>query len=367
MEKVFVRTGCGVDMSKKSFHACFGAQEASGRFVVRGSKKFDNSPSGIKGFLAWLGKQRAKLSGSPGHEHFQLVMETTGVYHEPLLFAVYESGLKVCLELAKRVKIYLRSIGQESKTDKLDASGICRMSCEREIRGWKPLTPSIYKLRSAIRHRKSLIISRNRFTNQLHALDHSQFACGATKSSLAQLIKELNTELGKAEARIAELYEADAELVRRLSPIEESLKGVGIMTLLTIVAETNGFDNITSRKQLASYAGYDILNDDSGDRAKRGRMSKQGNARIRGAMYMSAVCVVRMKDGPLYEFYSRVVERNPRIRKIANVALQRKLLLLVYTLFKSGEKFDPKRYLKKDEGKENSPEHCPELHEIEAA
>jgi len=367
MKRVFVRTGCGLDISKNDFHACFGGQDTEGNFVIRARKKFKNQPSGINAYLAWLDKQRSKLSGQ-GELPFQAVMETTGVYHENLLFAAYEAGLPVCLELAKKVKRYLHSIGQESKTDKLDAAGICQMSCERRCKRWEPFSPNIYSLRTALRHRKSLIKAKTRFSNQLHAMRHSRVADKEVKASVERLLKQTEKEIKKAEQRIMELYQADNCLSSQLQPIVESIKGLGLFTALTVVAETNGFAQITSRKQLASYAGYDVLENSSGDVTKKGRMSKRGNARIRAAMYMSAVCVIRFKEGPLYDLFTRVRRRNPKVYKIANVAVQRKLLLLVYTLFKKGEAFDPLKYGKfENKHTDGSSEPSPELRETEPA
>jgi transposase len=367
MKREYIRMGCGLDISKSQFHACFGVYTASGKFVIRASKKFKNQPSDIKAFLAWVSKQRSKLS-KQGDLPFQLVMETTGVYHEHVLFAAYEAGLPVCLELAKKVKQYLHSLGQQSKTDKLDAAGICQLACERRCKRWKPLSPNIYSLRVALRHRKALLKSKNRFSNQLHAIKHSHTADKKVEASIRRLKKQIEKEIQTTEQRIMELYRADTYLYGRLEPIVESIKGLGLITALSVVAETNGFAQITSRKQLASYAGYDILENSSGEMSKKARISKKGNARIRSAMYMSAVCIIRTKQGPLYELFARVKKRNPKTYKIANVAVQRKLLLLIYTLFKKGEAFDHLKYGKIEEKHiDGSSELSPELHEIEPA
>jgi len=343
MKKKFIRLACGLDISKKSFHACFGGQNEQGDFIIQGQRKFSNTFKGIEAFLLWLEKYCLKFNKDK-EIPFQLLMETTGVYHEGILFATHEAGIKVCLELAKRVKLYLRSIGQESKTDKLDARGICRMACERKFRLWQPASKNIYRLRTALRQRKSLIKSRVRFSNQLHAQNYSQSSSKEVKASIERMIKQLKREIAKLEKHIVELYERDKRLHSRLNPIIESVLGLGLFTALTIVAETNAFSLVTSRKQLASYAGYDIIENSSGAVHRKTKISKQGNARIRSELYMAAAALIRSKKGPIYELYLRIRKRNPKIYKIANVAVQRKLLLLVYTLFKKQERFDLQKY-----------------------
>jgi len=366
MKRKWIRLACGLDIDKKNFHACFGGQNEQGDFIIQAQRKFSNTAGGISAFLTWMRKYCDKLN-PPGELPFQLLMETTGVYHEAVLFAAYEAGFNVCLELAKRVKLYLRSIGQESKTDKLDAKGICRMACERKFRSWKPLSKNIYKLRTALRHRKSLIKSKVQYSNRLHAANFSQTSSAKVKASIKRSIKHAEKEIAKIEKHIIELYEQDEVLYNQLNPIIESIDGLGVFTALTIIAETNAFALITSRKQLASYAGYDIVENSSGPIERKTKISKKGNVRIRSVLYMAALAVIRCKKGPLYQLYLRVRQRNPKIYKVANVAVQRKLLLLVFTLFKKQERFDPDKFIleKPNVVKIGSSEPSPELHEIE--
>ena len=72
------------------------------------------------------------------------------------------------------------------------------------------------------------------------------------------------------------------------------------------------------------------------------RISKKGNARIRSALYMPALSMIREKNQPLFSLYLRVVKRNPKIKKKAIVAVQRKLLILIFVLWKKNQPFDPK-------------------------
>jgi len=355
-----IRLGCGLDISKANFHTCVGLYTDEGRFVIKASRRFDNTSQGIKSYLAWLNKWHDKLNEDLDRP-FQVVMEVTGVYHEQVCHALYQAGFKVCVELANRVKKYLHSIGQTSKTDKLDARGICQMACERQLKSWQPFSQQILAIRALLRYRKSLLDQRNRLSNQLHAIEHSAFKELSLVRSLQGLIKRLTKEVEKIESKLKELYQQDEQLQQRLDPIIESLPGVGFITALTVVAETNGFAHITSAKQLASYSGYDIIENQSGNSSKPSRISKKGNVRIRQVMYMAAVSCIRTEKGSLYDFYQRIRQRNPKVYKIANVAVQRKLLLLIYTLFKNQTSYDPNYDQTKNKVAPN--QHL-ELHEI---
>ncbi|MBK6931929.1 MAG: IS110 family transposase [Saprospirales bacterium] len=110
---------------------------------------------------------------------------------------------------------------------------------------------------------------------------------------------------------------------------------------MTIISETNGFELIENKAQLVSYAGYDVVERQSGSSIKgKTRISKKGNAHIRRALHYPALSAARY-DPNLHALYQRVVERNPKAKMVALVAVQRKLLVLIYTLFKNNMEYDP--------------------------
>lgn len=363
MKRTITRLGCGVDISKDKFHVCYGALISDGSFVIKGSKFFANTAAGIKAFIAWVDKYCAKLD-SDGVFPFQILMETTGVYHEQLCANLHNADLPVCVEVPNRVKKYLQSIGQYSKNDKLDAKGICRMACERKLKPWQPFSPKLMQIRAALRHRKALIVSKNRTGNQLHAQQHSANGQKKIVASLKRVHKLYEQEIAKTEQLIAALYKEDEKLSAKLDPIIESIKGLGLIGALTVVAETNGFSQISNAKQLASYAGYDIVDNQSGNRRGKTKISKRGNARIRAELYMCVVTMTRFEDAPFATFFARIKSRNPKYYKIANVAVQRKLLLLIYALFKNNTIYDPNHGKPEKSG---SSEPSPELREIAVA
>jgi len=361
MKAKYERLGCGLDIGKSKFHACFGAINTQAHFTVKASRSFANTPIGIATFLAWVDKQLTKCNTN-GALPFQLLLETTGVYHEQVCLKAFEANLPVCVEVANRVKKYLQVIGQSTKTDKQDARGICQMACERKMKLWQPASPKLLAIRNCLRHRKSLIDNKVRLSNQLHALEYSAYAQPTVQASIQQVVTTLSTQIEQMEKAIVDLYESDQVLVGRVQPIVDSVAGLGLITVLTIVAETNGFSEIRSLKQLASYAGYDIVEHQSGTINRPSRISKKGNARIRQVMYMAALSLINTKSGSIYDFYLRIRSTNPKVYKIANVAVQRKLLLLTYTLYKNETAYDESYHLKTK--KKNSSEQQPELCEI---
>jgi len=338
-KNVFVKYGVGADMSKDSFHGCFSGMTETGAVKIIAQKKFSNNKTGHTAFKNWIEKNR-KDENLP----YQILLEVTGVYHESLLYFLFDNSLSVCLELAKRVKKYLEVIGHKSKNDKLDGKGIATMACERKLKPWKPASQHIRKLRTLLRHRKALMQTKNRLDNQLHAIKHSALVEKGVRDSLVKLIKVLKKEIDKIEKQTIELAKEEEAFFKKVNLIVESVKGLGLLSVLTAVAETNGFEEFYSAKQLTSYAGYDVVEFSSGKYAGKTKISKKGNAHLRTNMYMPTLALIRSKIPPFYNLYLRLLVRNGGIKKKALVAVQRKLLVLIYTLWKKNEAFDLKYY-----------------------
>lgn len=338
MSQNYLRYGVGLDTSKSSFHVCIGLKFKSGEFKVKAQKKFKNTLKGFEEFQIWLDKHLKE------DIPIKFLLEVTGVYHENLLYYLYKKGYEVCLEQGHRVKKYLSILGHKSKTDKLDGKGMSQMICEREIKRWSPVSEFILEIRTIIRHRKSMITMKVQLQNRLHAIMHSHQEIPYVVKSLEKSIKDLIKQIEESESRVMKLSQKDKDFYEKVEMIVESVNGLGYLTVLTIISETNGFESFENRKQLESYAGYDVVENSSGQYKGKTRISKRGNVNIRSVLYMGALSAVRAKASPFYEIYTRLVSRNGGIKKKANVAVQRKLLLITYTLWKKNEPFDVKYY-----------------------
>jgi transposase len=100
--------------------------------------------------------------------------------------------------------------------------------------------------------------------------------------------------------------------------------GIGLTTAIIVVAETNGFVLIENERQLASYAGLDVVQRQSGLSAQAARISRRGNVHLRQALYLPAVSSLRYNPQQM-AFYARLRARQPR-GKPGVIAVMRKLL-----------------------------------------
>ena len=118
-----------------------------------------------------------------------------------------------------------------------------------------------------------------------------------------------------------------------------SVKGIGRLTAATIIAETNCFALFENYKQLVSYSGYDVVENQSGNRVGKTKISKKGNSHIRRILHMAALNAVTFKVKPFVDLYDRVYKRTG-IKMKGYVAVQRKLLVILYALFKKDQNFN---------------------------
>lgn len=335
MDLELFRYDIGTDMSKDKFDASFGLMLSDGTFKIKAQRKFKNIPSEFANLYEWIEKNRKDKS-----IHWSIILEVTGVYHEELLYYLYDMKCPVSLQLGKHVNKYLASLGHKSKNDKLDGRGMAQMACERKCKLWEPISEYILSIKTLLRHRKSLIISKTQFENRLHAQNHSKLKLKEVNRSLNLVIAQHEKEIKKIEKKAMKMLALDDELKRKVLKIANSLKGLGVISVLTIVAETNGFESFTSQKQLVSYSGLDVKERTSGKYIGKSKISKQGNAVIRSTLYMPSLAIVRCKVNPFYNYYIRLLVRNGGIKNKALVAVQRKLLTIIYTLWKKDEAFD---------------------------
>lgn len=362
MKQKIIKYGLGIDISKDDFHVCLMGILPDGSTSILGRRKFSQTPGGFSKLTAWL-KKHGLCTKSP----LQIVMEATGVYHEFLLFTLHDQGFAPCLILAKQAKDYGKSLNSFSKNDQKDSEVLAHLASHRKLDPWKPFSEQIYQLRSLMRHRRVLIQERVVFQNRLHALKYAQVPSEPVLASTKALIDTFTKQIKAAEKKATALAKADKPFWKKIQKIVSSLPGIGLITMLEVISETNGFAQFTSIGQLICYAGYDIIENQSGKHTGKTKISKRGNARIRAAMYMPALSVIRNKVQPFYNLFERVLKRSGFLKKKAQVAVQRKLLIYIYVLWKNDEEFDPQKVSQANKSEEINTELKPQKQKLLSA
>jgi transposase len=322
----------GLDIGKAEFDACVSVIDDTQKVTIRSTSNFKNHPSGFIAFFSWV--RRHLRENLPSH----FLMEATGIYYEKLAWFLYQKDCTVSVILPNKAKKYLQGLGLKSKNDRIDAKGLARMCAEQALDPWRPLSKNIYKLRALTRLHEDLSVQNNSLNNRLEALEQSMFDLKDSVKALRKLIIVAKKELKNLEIQIEETISNDSLLKAKYEKINR-IKGVGLMTFAVIIAETNGFELFKNIPQLTSYAGYDIVENQSGKRSGKTKMSKKGNPHIRRILHMPAFTIVKYEPS-FKKFHSRILA-NTNIKMKAYVAVQRRLLTLIYTLWKKDVAYNP--------------------------
>ena len=165
---------------------------------------------------------------------------------------------------------------------------------------------------------------------------------------LEHLVAVLNKELDKTKRLIEQHIHGNPEVKQRIENIC-LIKGLALLSVATVVAETNGFELFENIPQLISFAGYDVVEDQSGKRVGKTKISKKGNSHIRRILHMPALNMITYDVGAMPSLFERTFDRHG-IKMKSYVAIQKKLLILIYTLWKKNEKFDPDYHKKQSAG-----------------
>jgi transposase len=140
---------------------------------------------------------------------------------------------------------------------------------------------------------------------------------------------------GPTEPTIAELTEAIEGEVEKCPEARrlQTHPGVGALTALAFVLIIGRAERFQCGKQIASYLGLVPLEESSGDRRRLGHITKQGNSLLRFLIVEAAQVTVRSDQEWRSKYFHLAMRRG---RKIAKVAMARKLAVRLYWMWRKG-------------------------------
>jgi transposase len=240
---------------------------------------------------------------------------------------------------------------RKQKTDRQDAQLILRLMLKDDFpQIWVPSWEN-RDLRQLLWHRHRMVQARTRIMNQLQAialneglrckkrlwrergreqLEAFRLAPWASRRrcDLLELMDRLNptiTELSQAIEREVEKCPAAQRLMTH--------PGVGPLTALAFVLIIGKADRFQCGKQVASYLGLVPLEDSSGNRRRLGHITKQGSSMLRFLLVEAAQVTVRSLPEWRSKYFHLAMRRG---RKIAKVAMARRLAVRLYWMWRKG-------------------------------
>jgi transposase len=322
----------GIDVAQKELVVSLGRMDHELTLEIFDYKVFTNDQKGFKELTQWAEGQ------IKNDVKIRYVMEATGVYHQSLAYYLADNGLEASIVLPNKISNFFRTLDVNTITDKTASEAIARFGLERKLEVWQKPKKIFTDLKQLTRERDQLIVDRTVLKNQLHAENAEAVPNKSSISRINKRIRLIDKQDLEIKAEIAAIVKEDPALVKKINTLT-TIPGVGKLTAVIVLAETNGFELIKSKKQLVSYSGLDVKLKDSGTSVKgRPRISKKGNRHLRKAMYMPALSAMRFNEQHK-ELFVRLVSKHG-IKMKAAVAVQRKILELIYSIFKSDVPFN---------------------------
>ncbi len=160
---------------------------------------------------------------------------------------------------------------------------------------------------------------------------------GAVRFKLDQLLAAFDfnkKQVFGAQREIHRFCKNEPEIIRCIQYLT-SLPGIGWIVASHLLARIGDWRLIQNCRQISAFLGLVPCESSTGENVNKGRITRTGDARLRGKLIQSAWAAIR-KDSELREFYQRIFQRHPRDRaaRKAIVAVARKLTSRIYSVLK---------------------------------
>lgn len=184
-------------------------------------------------------------------------------------------------------------------------------------------------------------------------LEHARSSiCSLDGDTVEDLVRDQVGQLRDVNARQKHLENLLIQAYRNLPAANhvDSILGIGDVTASILTAYIVDIDRFDTPNHLVAYFGTLPIEIASGvDRlgqpraAKRYVMSPRGNDLVRRYLWTAALSAIRFNPA-VRPLYARVVAKHPDKKAIAVGHAMRKLLHLVFAIWKTGKPFDPNNY-----------------------
>ena len=301
----------GVDVSKAHLDAH--------RLRTGVSARFGNDADGFEALASWAGESVDAV-----------VYESTGPWHRALE-EVLAPRLPLKRVNALRARRFAQALGQEAKTDAVDARVLAQMGAAMKLRRVEARPRERRELDELCTAREALVkdrtAARQRAAHARHPL---------LKRQLTNRLAQIRRQIKAVDAEVARLLASDEALSRR-AKVLTSIPGIAAVTAAGLLAEMPELGRLDA-KSAASLAGLAPATRESGQ-WKGHSFIRGGRARVRRMLYMVALTAVRHQPD-LARKYDELRARG-KPPKVALAAVMRKLVVLANTLLAQDRTWSP--------------------------
>ncbi len=320
----------GVDVSKGWLDLCL---IQNGKASWHG--QVDNDSASIRKQLTEL-RHSCKLILSKT----LIILESTGIYSMNLLEVAWRRNMPIWMEHAMHIKA--ANGMTRGKSDVIDAERIAMygLRYQDKIRLWTPPRAVLRQLKVLSVMRQRMIRTRKMLSVPLKEMEAffstNEFAL--VQSFSGPVIRQLDERISKIDEHIKELIQNDKHLSRQVEQIT-SIKGVGMVTAVAMVIETEEFTKYADAKKLACAAGVVPFNHSSGRIKGKDRVSHRANKRLKSLLHLCARSAIST-PGELRDYYNRKVAEGKHKMSVLN-AIRNKLVLRIFAIVRDDVMYDP--------------------------
>ncbi len=288
-----------------------------------------NSPQGFVQLSTWL----SKLGVSQAH----ICVEATGTYSDAIALWGHEHGHQVSVLNPARVAAFRKAEGHLSKTDAQDAALLVRYCEQKRPAAWTPTPAEVLKLQGLVQRLDDLEQMRQQERNRL---ENSRWS-PEVREQIEESIARLDEQIKQIKQWLKEHLKESDELKKVVDHLD-SIVGVGHLSAARLVSGLREITRFERVEQVVSFAGLDPCEHQSGSSVHaETSISKNGSAQFRKWLYMCAL--VSKRWDPDMKQWANELQAKGKAKKHVIVAVMRKLLHIVYGVWKSGTDYDPKR------------------------
>ena len=291
---------------------------------------FTNSAAGHKALLVFL---------LQGNARARVCLEASGNYSLDLALTLQaHRQVEISVINPRRARRFAESLGERSKTDRVDARVLCEYAARMPWMPWQPPSPVALHLRALTRAIADLSCIHTQQNNRAHAAAASHALPGLVVKEMQRHQKYLEQRMTRLRREALRLVAGHFELDRRFR-LMLTATGIGETSALQILGELAVLPNMLDARQWVAFSGLDPRLFKSGKSVeKRPRISRGGSRHLRRALYMPALVALR-RDPYLRRFYQKLVARG-KARLQAVVAVMRKLLHALFAMFRTNQPYD---------------------------
>lgn len=248
------------------------------------------------------------------------------------------------------------------KTDRDDALKLAKLSSMDQVPSVVLPRTRVRQMRSLIAYRQTLVSRRTAIKNSIRSIldrqglqmppKHSGWTRGSIQALqlLARPIEEvgpedlwrgqLHVEL-RALDQVEELHDQVERKLNELAKGSErvellrTIPGVGPRLAETVVAMIDDPKRFQNGKQVGAYAGLVPAQFESGTAKRQGRITGRGNTILR-TLLVEVAWLMRRYNPHFRAVFDRVCQGSPSRRKIAVVAVARRLLITCWAMLRDG-------------------------------